>query len=177
MAHQLQAQGEAVAQLILIDTFRPNPAFAAMNDEATLLLHFLADVQGQPQTALLHDNGHDLPSAAATTLESLLNHPDVAPLLPPGMSPAHLHSWWQVFCTNMLALHEYDPVPYAGPVTLLYATDQDHDAAATWQGFASQMECVPIVGDHYTIMQEPQVQMLAERVATCVTAVMHQYKI
>jgi thioesterase domain-containing protein len=161
MAHQLQTQGETVARLILIDTFRPNPAFAAVDDEATLLRRFLADVQGQREAKLLRDNGHDLPIDSATTLAELLDHPDVASLLPPGIPPAHLHSWWQVFCANMHALHRYDPAPYAGPVTLVYATDQEDDAAATWQGFAPQMECVPMAGDHYTMMREPQVQVLA----------------
>jgi amino acid adenylation domain-containing protein len=77
----------------------------------------------------------------------------------PGADPGD-----EVFRNNALALRAYRPQPHAGTLTLL-ATAQGRQIEPTlgWGALAEgALVLHPLPGDHYTLMQAPQLQRLVE---------------
>ena len=64
---------------------------------------------------------------------------------------------------NLLAYRTYRPVHYHDAITLFYATQrEDGDAAkAKWRAICDRLTVHPVPGDHTTMMDEPNVQVLA----------------
>jgi len=181
MARQLRDQGEEVAVLALIDAVAPCFAEIAADfdpaalDDATML----ADLARQIEDA----GGVTLPISEAT-LRSLA--PDdqleffaeqlrqaflawgadrtlVQDMLVAGVPM--LRALLNVARTNTLAVINYVPRPYPGPITVL----RGHHAGATdpslgWSAYASGPIAIhEIPGDHHLVMAEPHVRILAER--------------
>lgn len=68
---------------------------------------------------------------------------------------------------------QYSPQPYEGAVTLFRASEKslrgDHDPDAGWTELArGGLQIFEITGGHVSIMSEPQVQVLAEQLTTCI---------
>jgi thioesterase domain-containing protein len=72
---------------------------------------------------------------------------------------------------NIAATREYRPRVYDGRVTLFRAADnpvQNPDSDLGWSEFAARGVDLHIVpGNHYTILREPNVMALAERLLVC----------
>jgi thioesterase domain-containing protein len=80
-----------------------------------------------------------------------------------------------VFITNGEARRSYTPQTYPGPVTLLKAAERadSFDPILGWDSLAADGVKVYIVpGDHYTLLKEPNVQVLAERLRTCLDEIL-----
>jgi len=70
---------------------------------------------------------------------------------------------------------QYAPRPYSGDITLFRASEKSlrgvHDAYAGWRELAEgKLEVVEIPGGHVSMLSEPQVAVLAERLKACVEA-------
>jgi thioesterase domain-containing protein len=83
--------------------------------------------------------------------------------------PRHLHD---VREANFLASVSYRPQPYAGRVVLFRSTDRavghDRDTAFTWTHLTGgRVEIHEVPGDHNTMVLEPNVAALAERLKAC----------
>ncbi|HEU4322800.1 MAG TPA: amino acid adenylation domain-containing protein [Roseiflexaceae bacterium] len=134
MARQLQARGEEVALLALIDTEAGSIGQAPLEADAAewlsaMFAHDLARTQGD--------------AVAAEPLR-------------------------RVFESNLQALWRYRPRSHAGPAVLFGATElqpaRPEAVDAAWRSLATggvRYHAVP--GDHYTMLQVPHVQVLAER--------------
>jgi hypothetical protein len=98
-----------------------------------------------------------------------------------GADPAHLRAYLRVYKTNVQA--DYRPLPQIDrvPIALFKAGSTRSDDVAPsgdlsalmqepawgWDRFSSlPVEVIPLPGDHLTLMLEPNVRILAERLNT-----------
>ena len=77
-----------------------------------------------------------------------------------------MHQLLEVFRSNLQALYRYRPQPYSGQVVLFSATEQasksTSDSSNGWgQLVGENIDIYKIPGDHYSIIQEPNVEILA----------------
>jgi thioesterase domain-containing protein len=67
-----------------------------------------------------------------------------------------------VYKANARAASLYEPKPYAGPVTLFRAGEEEGDLG--WGGLTPEpVEVVPVPGHHLNLLAEPHVRTLAQR--------------
>ena len=86
-----------------------------------------------------------------------------------GELPDALHN---VKEANFLAARDYVTKPYAGKVTLFVASQQPlegfFDLEMTWKKLAESVETIQVPGDHSTVIEEPNVRILAARLKECI---------
>jgi amino acid adenylation domain-containing protein len=185
MARQLAAAGEEPAQLLLLDSrtpggeagdSKPSPLF-----DHELLAAFADDLlglaaSGPPSAAVVALSG-DLQALAG-------NHPELtgqeglrwlyerardADLLPPDLELGQLAELFATFASHRRALASYRPRPYGGPLVLLRAGEgppHSGDPLLGWGGLAGPRISVrEVLGDHYSMLQAPQVAVLARHIA------------
>jgi thioesterase domain-containing protein len=133
-ASRLQEQGAEVALVALIDSRPP---------------------EGSAQPAV--------PDGAA--LDALLRAEVVGAA---GLSPPELSAYHDTMRAHLDALRGYRLRPLACPVTLFVAAERPagerEDRAALWRPFAAGgFQVEPVPGDHFSILREPAVVLLAER--------------
>jgi len=153
LAQQLKARGEEVALLALLDSSTPvlNDDPSADDDDA--------DVEGFEQgvARVLHEMGMG----------------DVSPR---EVAPVQYERLFQVYKANMRASRRYAPKPYPGRVSLFRAdarSVEDNEAlAAGWSDLAAGgVEVFEAPGNHYTMVIEPNVRTLAERLSACLNKI------
>lgn len=144
MAQQWTAQGETVALVALIDSYAYTDERAhqvlrqEVQDEAKLWAYFQEDWQ------------------------RLADEP--VPSSP--VERAAMQPWWQLFCAHMEALAHYPLRPYKQPLQLFRATSTAVADDHGWRAVASSgLSICSIAGNHYTILQVPQVQTLAKQLS------------
>lgn len=76
---------------------------------------------------------------------------------------------------NHLAVGSYRPVPYEGNVVVMLASDTNFEGPAAWrapwrEAVKGKLEFFEVPGDHRNMLQEPQVDVLAERLNAVVEA-------
>nr|WP_301542280.1 non-ribosomal peptide synthetase [Pyxidicoccus fallax] len=172
MARQLHARGEAVELLALID---PSPATADRvrvdtEDAAQLVAHFARDMAGLAARDAWSPDEPQGRQDVDTMLQRLLDAGREAGLLVPEVGLPQLRTLFEVFAGNLRALARYVPGPFAGRVTMLRATeDAGNPARAVDRGWAAlatgglRLQEVP--GNHYSLLREPGVHVLAEHLA------------
>ncbi|HZI16880.1 MAG TPA: amino acid adenylation domain-containing protein [Myxococcus sp.] len=169
LARQLHARGEAVELLALID---PSPATADRvqvdtEDAAQVAALFARD------QAHLAASGPWMPDASVirqgvdAVLQHLLDAGLQAGLLVPEVGLPQLRTLFDVFASNTRALKHYVPGSYAGPVVLLRASEGPRAEEPTRdRGWAALipggLELRDVPGDHYGVLREPGVGVLAE---------------
>jgi amino acid adenylation domain-containing protein len=192
LAQQLGQQGQPVALLALFDSWTPEsdprhpadhtPAMTGQispeEEEISLLTDFLRHIRSR--------YAPDLPVQLAEDFRQL--NPDQkldyaleqARLLefvfPEGGLP-QLHRLYRVFRANVQAMANYQPQVYAGAITLFQAADwfaarqfpqaRMPDSALGWAALTPNLTVYPVEGDHYTILSEPNVRALAEKLQAC----------
>ena len=76
-----------------------------------------------------------------------------------------------LYHVNITALKSYRSRFYPGRIILFNAAEQDpaviHDPLYGWPGLARAIQAHLIPGDHDTILMEPHVRVLAEKLAEC----------
>ncbi|AEI67145.1 non-ribosomal peptide synthetase [Corallococcus macrosporus] len=165
MARQLEARGERVAQLTLIDAYafdqRPaEPVSGAWI--AARFVEFTAQLLGLPSPTLPQDAQ---PLDEAALLERLLDLGRRTGALPQGVGAAQVHALYRVYERNLRALWRYAPGRYGGHVTLIRAsetqvpTGTDGGWAALADGGVTVRE---LPGDHHAILRPPAVDQLVE---------------
>ena len=160
MARRLEAAGEEVETLALIDAHIPALLGRALpGDERVLVRAFAADLGLPPgELELVGDDG------GGSYLRRVLGSAHAAGLLPADVDAARMEQLYAVFRSNLAALHAYAPKPYGGAVLLLRAAE--HDPADTdtagWERVAAggvELHLVP--GSHFTLLREPHAAALA----------------
>jgi thioesterase domain-containing protein len=156
MARLLEAEG-SVLSTTLLDAYGPSMVQPAPPEQEVIFQWFAEDI------------GLELDASELTGLsrEAALTHviarASAASLLPGHIAPADLDRYVRVFEANLQAALRYAPPKYAGDVTLLNATeeralDQKHGFGRLVKGTVTVR---PTPGNHYSMMQPPQVDALA----------------
>lgn len=144
------------------------PVFGAQAVDTRLAADFIADLLAQ-----LHrpDGAASLEALERLTLDEQLRYliaqVKAAHLDPPQEELAYLRHLSLVYRTNVQAIHAYAPHPYTGSIVLFAARDEAADGhsemAAGWEKLTTgQVRTCTIPGDHYSILKETHVQVLAE---------------
>jgi thioesterase domain-containing protein len=104
----------------------------------------------------------------------LLTVAQQANILPPGFEVSVLESLFNIFRNNIKAACQYQPQSYSGPATLFVAQDRESmDAHAFnkklvkhWKNLISNLEVHEVGADHYSILQEPSLSVIAASLRT-----------
>ena len=180
MARRLTAAGQEVALLALIDSYAPTlwGETGKQNDQ-DLLFDFAADLGiplngldgldglDGPLDGLISSTNHLSSLAADEQLAQLLKAAKNAHLLPPDIDVAYARRLFEVFRNNARAMTQY--VPQAIPVraTLLRAVagaPAGADDSGGWGDFAAHgIVTDDVPGDHYSLLREPHVEVLARK--------------
>jgi polyketide synthase PksN len=176
MARQLQQAGEQVATLALIDSYPPDVVKAfeqdrlqqselpGDGDETSLLMAFAREIGIEESAAM------QIRSATATDLTERLDHmldrARQASLLSGDIDSAQLHRMFAVFRANARAMTRYAAGRYRGNMALFAAGgtngipgDGKHGG---WSKVMSgDLTTVAVPGDHYSILQKPNVRHLS----------------
>ena len=171
MARQLRALGGEVALLALIDS-RVAPragAPAQEDDDVTLLLGLARDLGLAPEEFGL-TREELLPLSPDGQLAAILSRVDESHRLLSGLGIEAVRRMFDVFKSNLRALRGYAPQVYAGRVTLFRAAERGEwgppGGTMSWDAWAAGgVQTCPVPGDHYTMMREPHVRVLAENLA------------
>jgi thioesterase domain-containing protein/aryl carrier-like protein len=190
MARQLEAQKQEVSLLALFDSKLPRERRAPL-DELSQLVGFARDLG-------LDVDNTDVPRDEFVRMNEderhalLLEGAKRARILPQDFTHEAFLRLYRVFKTNLRALYDYAPQPYAGQLTLLSASEQTRETPAAqrnghpalelnsvetekiapslpdfvkvWEQLATGgVEWSSIPGNHYTIVREPNVGTLAVR--------------
>ena len=168
MAQQLEAQGQKVALLALLDAWALAPEeSSAAAIEGTVLLALAQDLGfGVDDATFLSDHLSRL--APNEQLTYILERVRAAHLAPPDVGLAQLRRHLHVLQTNLRARQSYRPQEYPGLITLLRASERSgvvpQDPTLGWGTLAtSGVEVHLVPGNHYTMLREPHVQVLAEQ--------------
>jgi len=171
MARQLAATGREVPFIFLIDCSAPVPHHAphAMSDRDSLMA-FVADLArtaGRPTwTSPEHFRSLDPESIRDGTLEQSSLGREIADEI----GSERFRRLHDVYRANRLALDGYQPRTYSGRIILIRAessrSDFEGDPTRGWDDLAvGGITTYHVPGDHYTILQRPAVERLAEILA------------
>jgi thioesterase domain-containing protein len=165
MAQQLVVQGQKVALLALLDT-HAMPAEMSQTDvsHATLLHRFAQDL------GLSLDPMHLATHPPEAQMAEILAQARAAQVVPAEVGLPELHRRIQVYLNNAHAMRRYTSNTYAGHITLLKARDRTvgQDPTLGWGEVATGGVMVRTVpGNHYTMLQQPHVQTLAQQLSQC----------
>ncbi len=172
MSHRLQAQGERVSFLGMIDTISPLVLHTPPVEEDelgvievfALSLGLTADRLSLPREKL-----------SVMTSEELLNYlggqAQSTNLLPADMSLEQFKRLYHVFRTNAIAIQRYVPRERVRRLTL-WASEESasvvKDATLGWRDFSVEdLEVFNLAATHYSIVKKPAVEILARQLKAC----------
>ncbi|MGE5828865.1 MAG: thioesterase domain-containing protein [Micromonosporaceae bacterium] len=165
MAIQLRERGEHAGCVVMVDTTAPWQGEPGPPIDA--LLGFAYDV-----AALVDREPPELSPADLTALPPEDQPPTVvAGLIKAGLVPAELEAQtldrMRVFVANSNAYYQYQPRPYAGPVTLLSAADTSPENADRWRALLPGLRHRVVPGTHYSMLRPPHVYAVAAALREC----------
>jgi thioesterase domain-containing protein len=179
MARRLQAEGEEVRLLALFDTKTPNA-----EEESKVL-----NVESLPASFGLHIglSPEQLQAAAKAFSQSqtddflpvLLEHAKAASIIPHDMNLARLRQQFRIFNFNVRAALSYRPVNLPARIALFRAAERSPGADPTlgWSRLGLEdIKMHEVPGNHMTMMGEPYVSVLAEKLTECFATKEHNHK-
>ncbi len=192
IAQQLLHRGHKVALVAIIDTTAPtsNERQTRLDcidwDNARWLIELIKAVEVSLATNIdiSYDTLRSLP--AKEQLNYVLQLFKMINMLPPNAETTQLKNMLQSYKANSLALIDYVPQHiYPAQITLLRASEalgenyvrklppeMLQDSALGWNAFSCEPVNVYFLpGNHVTMMAEPHVQFLAERLKACIQQV------
>ena len=161
MARQLQAAGEEVCAVAMIDAPAPHESEAPAMDEAELMAWFARDLAGlSAETTRL---GVDELRAAGPggRLERLATWARASGLLPAEVEREEIARLFAIFQANARALEAYVPASWPGRIILFDAADRGVEGrrgADAWSRLAGESERFEVAADHYTVVRQPAVR-------------------
>ncbi len=143
IAQQLRSQGHETSTVVLLDT-SPFTEFEELNEADDV--DFLEELLARKNGAILG--------------------------IPPELDVVQAQRLLQVFRGHILAANDYQLQPYGGKVDLFLAEGgiaaDSLESIAGWQQLATQGVNVHwIPGDHHTMVTQPNVRVLAEKLQVC----------
>jgi thioesterase domain-containing protein len=161
----LEAAGEQVVLLTLIDSFAPVGEAPAQLDEGALLLGFAQDLGLRREHVDDASMTQFLESSVDERLSFILHEAMKQHLVPPGVELSDIYRYFNVYCTNSRALTAYTPRTQNVRVALFKANEQasaETDTMGWTELVAAGLEVQVVPGNHYTMLREPNVRVLAE---------------
>ncbi len=177
MARQLIAEGEQVALLALLDSYYrgherylpdPRPSFTQLDYFLSRVDFHLGNLLTRDREAQIGYLANQVKGRLWMTLQKLRGQ-DPRPAATDEVSPVIQ----RVRQDNGQAMIDYFPQRYPGRVTLFYATGepvrQFQDRRLMWSTLADEgMEVHLITGEHETVLDEPNVLILARELRECI---------
>ncbi|HEX2211108.1 MAG TPA: amino acid adenylation domain-containing protein [Longimicrobium sp.] len=165
MARMLEAAGETVELLALLDTRAPGGGVPGVDaDDPALLDGFLLHLGLAPDRM---DRPDDAP--ADERLRHAWEAARAAGVIPPGLELGRFWELWSVFRANVAAAGRYAPGPCAADLLLVLAEDRAGPAeaeAARWDALTTGRVWTRMVkGDHFALVREPAVHRVAALLA------------
>jgi thioesterase domain-containing protein len=167
IARQLEAQGEDIERVVMIDA--PAPMQDAPVDDVTLLLWFLEDLDiGIDLTRIRRDEIHiGTEQALVSVLDLVRKRQGIGPDID---SPQLVHVL-SIFTHIVRAGRRYQPTVINADISVLRAAEGrvsefvDHPAFASadwgWSEFTrGKLDCANIPGTHYTVLNERNIDVL-----------------
>jgi thioesterase domain-containing protein len=151
MARQLEAQGEEVQLLALFDTKAPDGEEEVIDDDS-LLASFALHLGLSPEQ--LQDAVSQAPTDDHQSF--MLDYLKGASIIPHDMSRARFEQQFRVFKANIRAARTYQPRDLPAGITLFRAAESP---SLGWE----KIEVYETPGSHMTMLREPNVSVLAER--------------
>ncbi len=193
MARQLQAQGEQIAMLALIDAHVPAGAQSEFS-WGVLLSVFAFDL------GLTYENlSRPLEEISAmpqmAQLRQVWKEAKLAGVVPAGMTLVEFRKIFDIYKINANTMNSYKAGEYEGRITLIsaaeemeqnvFSRDTDHveweaknvvkDPLKGWGQLATEgVEAHVVPGDHFSMIREPHVTILAEQLRNCIQTVLHR---
>lgn len=154
-----------IALLGLLDAALPTLGEQAVDTRlvAEFIADLLAELQG-PDGAATYEMLKQL--TLDEQLQCLIAHVKEAHIDPPEAEQAYLRHLYLIYSTNVRAIQAYIPQAYSGDITLFHASDEViaglENPVAAWEKFtAGKVNVYTVPGDHYSILKETNVQVLA----------------
>jgi thioesterase domain-containing protein/acyl carrier protein len=182
MARQLDLQGQQVALLALLDTSAPG-AIQKLPTQKRILSHW--NNYSQQGSAYLRSKARGFITGKLTKLHHQLHNRSKRTYSKLCLAlgyplPQSCHSF-MVRQENLQISRSYDPQPYNGKITLFRAIARNLRIASTidsklgWEKLARQgVEVHQIPGSHLGMLEEPNVQFLAEKLKYCADNAIHE---
>lgn len=175
MAQQLQKAGESVALLAIIDTRLYSTSFTTFWHGSRVFLtsmlphlwSYISDYFELRSASSRPKRAEQQPNSFFGKLRAHFQtaEPDGQTKLPK-FKTSEFQYLLQVFQANVRADSRYRPQRYRGQVVLFKAADQD--STWGWGDIATNgVELHQIPGHHMNVLRPPQVQLLAEKLLTC----------
>ena len=167
MAQQLIAGGKSVAPIVLIDsTIQTGRVKKNGLDDASLLLAL-----AQHHGLFLDDTDETFEDLSSLNLdeqlELFLEKAVNSNLIPRDIGLSQLRHLFELFKVNVRATENYRPAKSAQPVILFQPAGALPDAAKKlrrWKKVAEVVTAHRLPGDHYSLLTEPNVSLLAEQI-------------
>lgn len=169
MAQQLHSSGEQVALLALIDSSAPQRNSHLMEvDTAATLAWFAKDLGGYFGKELAVSVNALQSLALDEQLSYVLEQARAANVVLPDAGVVEIRRLLEVVLANRRAERSYTPVVYPNQITVFRAEEsfglENSNPAMGWNQLTEGgVKIHTISGDHYTIVKEPHVRVLAER--------------
>jgi amino acid adenylation domain-containing protein len=164
MAQQLHRQGHEVGLLALLDSYAPNPAESIIDDDMDLAISFAGDLAGlsMQELPIAYDDFRQRDQDEQ--LLYLLDMAKAANIVPADTDPRWIKRLFEIFKANMYALRSYTPSIYPNRIALFRAAMDACDPTLGWSALSSEPVAIQnIPGDHYGLLAEPNVRILAEQ--------------
>ncbi len=170
IAQQLQAQDQPAGLLALVDCGVP-PGDPNFEPDELHLLAGLAQGLGLSLRGLEIDPESLRRLALDEQLAQLLELARRARTVPAEMDLAQLRHVFNVFKHNVRAARHYALQPYPGTLVLFKASEQFGDAEPDlgWGAWVQNVKVEVVPGEHYGLMREPSVSILAARLKSYLT--------
>jgi acyl transferase domain-containing protein/thioesterase domain-containing protein/acyl carrier protein len=170
MAQQIQAQGNTVEVLALLDPMKPGPE---REDDEPLVLDFVRDLGLSPERIVGASN-QLLQLEPDDQLHYILEQARAAHLLPPDVDLLQLRRFFRIFKTNAMAGRSYMPRVYTGRLSLFKASEpypaHAGETADGWASLATEgVTLYTVPGNHFTMVRDPHVRVLAEQLKACLS--------
>jgi thioesterase domain-containing protein len=163
LAQQLQAQGQEIALLALLDQGPDLPSGEPEDDAA-----YLVEVFGKHLTLSLESLRQLDPDAQVAHVFSKARKIN---WITPDVSLPQFRHFIRILRTHTDAWRAYRPNSYQGKITLFRAETQTDDELPLdmgWQALAKGgVEIIDVPGDHISMLQEPMIKILANKVLVC----------
>lgn len=175
MAQQLLAQGEEIAALVLVDSLLPASHIGSQELSQSEMLAGFALHLGLSQEQFEAAHAPFMTQSWNEQWQALIEHLRASGVIPADSAALYLQRLFQVYQATIQAWLCYQPRPYTGPLLLLRASErsgrEDEEVTMGWRQIAGQHLTVgEVPGDHYTLMRQPHVMVLAARLRAALEA-------
>ena len=173
MARQLEAHGEQVALLALIDARAPCRQEDLFDEDDVTLLASFGQHLGLALERINISYDHLLSLGPDERLAAVVEEAKNSGLMPTDITLSQARRLFAVFKANVAAVSNYSPGMAGRRIALIKASERKvghaQQPAMGWDVLAEKgVEVMEVPGDHFTMIQEPHVRFIAERLKSCI---------